>query len=138
MVSPSTALFPFPNMRLHRRPGLPLISRPHSVSLLPHGALQEVPLSFVLNFSLAVSHLNASRERFPFLSVTSISESKCLHRGASRAITGCLSSSLIPLLLSEVSLPSLRVTLIHFAVSSYEWAFRLPSSYPISDLASLE
>ena len=59
-----------------------------------------------------------------------------LHRLASRAITGCLSSSPIPLL-SEASLPPLRVTLTHFTFLSYEWALRLPTSCPISDLARL-
>ena len=56
---------------------------------------------------------------------------------ASRAITGCLSSSPIPLLFSEASLPPLRVTLTHFTISSYERALRLPTSFPISGLARL-
>ena len=60
-----------------------------------------------------------------------------LHRAASRAITGCLSSSPIPLLLSEASRPPLRVTLTHFTLLSYERAFRLPISFPISGLARL-
>ena len=55
----------------------------------------------------------------------------------SRAITGCLSSSPIPLLFSEASLPPLRVTLTHFTLLSYERALRLPTSFPISDLARL-
>ena len=60
-----------------------------------------------------------------------------LHRAASRAITGCLSSSPIPLLLTEASLPPLRVTLTHFTLFSYERALRLPTSFPISGLARL-
>ena len=60
-----------------------------------------------------------------------------LHRAASRAITGCLSSSPIPLLLTEASLPPLRVTLTHFTLFSYEQALRLPTSFPISGLARL-
>ena len=60
-----------------------------------------------------------------------------LHRAASRAITGCLSSSPIPLLLSEASLPPLRVTLTHFTLLSYEQALRLPTCFPISGLARL-
>ena len=59
-----------------------------------------------------------------------------LHRAASRAISTCLSSSPIPLL-SEASLPPLRVTLTHFVLSSYERALRLPTSYPISELTRL-
>ena len=61
-----------------------------------------------------------------------------LHRAASRAITGCLSSYPIPLLLTEASLPPLRVTLTHFTLFSYERALRLPTSFPISGLARLE
>ena len=54
---------------------------------------------------------------------------------ASRAITGCLSSIPIPHILSEASLPPLRVTLTHFTLSSYEHNLRLPTSFPISGLA---
>ena len=57
-------------------------------------------------------------------------------RVASRAITGCLSSSPIPLL-SKASLPPLRVTLTHFTLLSYERALRLPITFPISGLARL-
>ena len=60
---------------------------------------------------------------FPFLSATNITKLERLHRAASRAITGCLSSSPIPLLLS--------------VASSYERALRLPTSFPISGLARL-
>ena len=49
----------------------------------------------------------ASRGWFPFLSGTNIIKLKHLHQAASRAITGCLPSSPIPLLLSEASLPPL-------------------------------
>ena len=69
---------------------------------------------------------------FPFLSVTNITKLECFHQAASRAIIGCLSSSPIPLLLSEASLPPLRVTLTHFTLSSYERALRLPTSFPIT------
>ena len=78
----------------------------------------------------------ASPGWFPFLSATNITKLECLHRGASRTITGCLSCSPIPLL-SEASLPSLRVTLTHFTLFSYERALRLPTSFPISGLARL-
>ena len=74
---------------------------------------------------------------FLFLSVTNITKLEDLHRAASRAITGCLSSSPIPFLLSEAFLPTLRVTLTHFTLSSYERALRLPTSFPISGLARL-
>ena len=79
----------------------------------------------------------ASPGWFPFLSATNITKLERLHRAASRAITGCLSSSPIPLLLSEASLSPLRVTLTHFTVFSYERALRHPTSFPISGLARL-
>ena len=72
------------------------------------------------------------------VSVTNLTKLERLHRAASRAITGCLSTSPIPLLLLEASLPPLRVTLTHFTLSSYDQPLRLPTSYPISDLARLE
>ena len=79
----------------------------------------------------------ASPGWFPFLSATNLTKLERLHRAASRAITGCFSSSLIPLLLSEASLPPLRVTLTHFTLFSYERALRLPTSIPISGLVRL-
>ena len=79
----------------------------------------------------------ASPGWFPFLSATNFTKLERLHRAANRAITGCLSSSPIPLLLSEASLPPLRVTLTHFTLFYYERALRLPTSFPISDLARL-
>ena len=79
----------------------------------------------------------ASPGWFPFLSATNITKLEHLHRAASRAITGCLSSSPIPLLLTEASLPPLRVTLTHFTLFSYERALRLPTSFSISGLVRL-
>ena len=79
----------------------------------------------------------ASPRWFPFLRITNITILECLHRAASRAITGCLSSCPIPLLLSKASLPPLQVTLSHFTLFSYEWAISLPTSFPISGLSRL-
>ena len=79
----------------------------------------------------------ASPGWFPFLGATNITKLERLHRAASRAIIGCLSSYPIPLLLTEASLPPLRVTLSHFTLLSYERALRLPTSFPISGLAKL-
>ena len=79
----------------------------------------------------------ASPGWFPFLCATNLTKLERLHRAASRAITGCLSSSPIPMLLSEASLHPLRVTLTHFTLFSYEQALRLPTSFPISGLARL-
>ena len=94
------------------------------------GPLQGVHLSFAQSFSLA-PFTYASSKWFPFLSVTNVTKLERLHRVASRAITGCLLSSLIPLLLTEASLAPLLVTLAHFAVSSYERTLRLPAFFPI-------
>ena len=79
----------------------------------------------------------ASPGWFPFLGVANITRLGCLRREASRAVSGCLSSSPIPLLLSGASLPRLRVTLTHFTILSYGWALRLPASFLVSDLARL-
>ena len=77
----------------------------------------------------------ASPGWFPFVSVTNITKMERLHRAANRAITGCLSFSPNPLLLSEASLPSLRITLAHVTLLFYERALRLPTSFSISCLA---
>ena len=79
----------------------------------------------------------ASPGWFHFLSATNLTKLERLHRAASRAIIGWLSSSPIPLLLSEAPLPPLRVTRTHSNRSSYERALRLPTSFPISGLARL-
>ena len=79
----------------------------------------------------------ASPEWFPFLSATNITKLERFYRPASRAITGCLSFTPIPLLLSEASLPPPRVIMTHFTLSSYNRALLLPTSFPISGLARL-
>ena len=79
----------------------------------------------------------ASPGWFPVFSVTNITKLEGLHRAASCIITGCLSSSSIPLLLSEASLHPLRVTLTPFTLLFYKRALRLPTSFPISGLARL-
>ena len=79
----------------------------------------------------------ASPGWFPFLSATNITKLERLHRAASRAIIDCLSSSPIPLPLTEASLPPLRVTLTHFTLFSYERALRISTSFPISGFARL-
>ena len=95
-----------------------------------------VPLSSVQSFFSAPSHVCFTR-MVCFLKRYQFHQTGMLHRVASRAITGCLSSSFIPLLLSKASLPPLRVILTHFILSSYERALRLPTSFPISGLARL-
>ena len=120
-----------------RRPNSSHVSRPYAVFLLPHGAPLWSLSLFCINLFLDPFSLYASPGWFPFLSITNITTLKRLHRAASHTITGCLSSSPIPLLLSEKSLSPLQVTLTHFTLSSYERALRLPTSFPISGLARL-
>ena len=62
------------------------------------------------------------------LSITNFTKLESFHQAASRAITGCLSSSPISLLLFEASL-LLRITLTHFTLSSYERALRFPTIF---------
>ena len=95
------------------------------------------PLSLLYKSFLWPLLTYASPGWLPFLSTTNFTKLERLHQAASRTITGCLSSSPIPLLLSEASLPPLRVTLTHFTLLSYEQALRLPTSFPISGLARL-
>ena len=78
-----------------------------------------------------------SPEWFPFLSATNFTKLERLHRAPSGAITGCLSSFSIPLLLSQASLPPLPVTQTHFTLLTYERALRLPTSFAILGLARL-
>ena len=95
------------------------------------------PLSLLYKSFLQPLFTYTSPRWFPFLSATNITKLECLHQAASRAITRCLSSSPIPLLLSEASLPPLRVTLTHFTLFSYEHALHLSTSFPISNLTRL-
>ena len=74
---------------------------------------------------------------FHFLSAITSTKLERLHRAASRAITGCLSSSSISLLFSKASLAPLRVTLTHFTLFSHERALRLSTSFSVSGSARL-
>ena len=112
------------------------MSSPYAVSLLPHGPPKEF-LSLLYKSFLWPLLTYASPGWFPFLSATNFTKLERLHRAASRAITGCLSSSPIPLLFTEASLPLLRVTLTHFTLFSHERALRLPTSFSILGLARL-
>ena len=58
-----------------------------------------------------------------------------MHRSSCRVITGCLSSTPIPLLHIEALFPPLRVTLTHQSFSFFERAIRLPPTFPIASLA---
>ena len=73
---------------------------------------------------------------FPFSFPTYITSVERMHRSSCRVITGCLSSTPIPLLHIELLLPPLRVTLTHQLLSFFERALRLPSTFPIASLAN--
>ena len=78
----------------------------------------------------------ASPGWFPFSSPTHITSVERMHRSSCRVITGCLSSTPIPLLHIEALLPPLRVTLTHQSLSFFERVLRLPSTFPIASLAN--
>ena len=107
------------------------------MSLLPHGAPLKKSLFVLYKAFLRLLLTYSSPGWFPFLSATNFTKLERLHRAASRAITGCLSSSPIPVLLFEASIPPLRVTLTHFTLLSYERALRFLTSFPLSGLARL-
>ena len=114
----------------------PCLKALHCISASSWGPSKE-SLSLLYKSFLRSFFTYASPGWFPILSATNFTKLESLHRAASRAITSCLSSSPIPLLLSEASLPPLRVTLTHFTLLFYERALRLPTSFPISGLARL-
>ena len=68
---------------------------------------------------------------FFFSSPTHIISVERMHRSSCRVITGCLSSTPIPLLHIEALLPPLRVTLTQQSLS-FERALRLPPTFPIA------
>ena len=135
--SPLTALFPFLNMYLGCKPNSFRVSSPYAVFLCFLMGTSKESLSLLYKAFLRSLLTYASPEWFSFLSVTNITKLERLHREASCAITGCLSFSPISLLLSEASLPLLRVNPTHFTLSSYERALRLLTSFSISGLARL-
>ena len=134
--SPSTALFPFLNVSSLRAKFFPRLKALRCISASSWGPSKE-SLSLLYKPFIRSLLTYTSPGRFPFPSAANVTKLERLHRAASRATTGCLSSSRIPLLLSEASLPPLRVTLTHFALLLYERALRLPTSLPISGLARL-
>ena len=78
----------------------------------------------------------ASPGWFPFSSPTHITSVERMHRSSCGVITGCLSSTPIPLLHIEALLPPLRVTLTHQSLSFFERALHLPPTFPIASLAN--
>ena len=114
----------------------PCLKALHCISASSWGPSKK-SLSLLYKSFLRLLLTYASPGWFPFLSATNVTKLERLHQATSRAITSCLSSSPISLLLTEVSLPPLQVTLIHFTLFSYERALCLSTSFPISGLARL-
>ena len=79
----------------------------------------------------------ASPGWFPYTYAKHLQPLEALHHSACRAITGCVSSSPTSLLLLEAGLPPLSLVLTSQSLSFYERALRLPSSFPLSSIASL-
>ena len=79
----------------------------------------------------------ASPGWYPFIYAKHLQPLEALHHSACRAMTGCLSTSPVPLLLLEAGLPPLSVILTSQTLSFFERALRLPSSFPLSSLAKL-
>ena len=105
--------------------------------MLPHGAHLRKSLSVLYKSFLRSLLTYVLPEWFSFLNATDSTKLERLHRAASHAITGCLSSFPLLLLHSEGSLPPLRVTLIHFTLLSYERALCFSTSFSISGLVRL-
>ena len=68
----------------------------------------------------------------PLIHITSVAR---MHRSFCRVITGCLSSTSIPLLHLETLLSPFRVTFTHQCPSFFKSALRLPLSFPLAFLA---
>ena len=77
--------------------------------------------------------------RFPklvsFLTPTHITSMERMHRFSRRIITGCLSSTLIPLLHLEALLPHCVSPPLSILFSYFKSALRLPSSFSFAFLA---
>ena len=135
--SPLTALFPFLNTSSLMAKFFPRLKALRCISASSWGPSMEC---LYLLYKAFLRHLltYASPGWFPFLSVTNITKLERLHQAASRAITGCLLSSPIPILPSEASLPLLRVTLTHFALSSISEHFVSQPPFPFLIWPDLE
>ena len=67
--SPSTALFPFLNLYLHKRPSCSRVSRPYSKFLLPHGAPLRSPSLFHINLFFGPFSLMLHPDGFLYLAL---------------------------------------------------------------------
>ena len=124
----------FPRLKALRRisasswgPSKQSLSVLHKAFLLPL-------LTYASTIMLSLPSLLCFHSLLTYASFGPFSLVLLFHRAASRVITSCLSSSPIPFLLSEASLPPIRVTLTHFTLSSYEQALCLPTFFSISCL----
>ena len=104
--SPSTTLFHFKACIFAEGQVFPRVKTISCISASSWGPSKE-SLSVLYKSFLRPLLTYASPGWFPFMSTTNFTKLECLHRAASRALTGCLSSCPIPLLLTEASLPPL-------------------------------
>ena len=100
------------------------------------GILRRSPI-FTAQAFLETDLTYASLGWFPFLNITYVTNLERPHQAASHATSSCLSFFIISLF-SETSLPPLHVALTTFALSLYERALGLPTSFPISGVAGRE
>ena len=103
---------------------------------LPPGVHQKNPYLPYTKPSFAPSLHTLPQAGFPsHLLLTSPPWRRCIDLPV-RVITGCLSSTPIPLLHIEALLPPLRVTLTHQSLFFFEQALRLPSTFSLASLAN--
>ena len=107
----------------------------HSIASASWGPLKESLCTLCKAFIRPILNY-ASPGWFPFSAPTHITSVERIHRSFCRVITGCLSSTPIPLLHIEALLPPLRITLTHQFLSFFERALRLPSTFPLASQAN--
>ena len=109
-----------------------------ALSPLHPEAHQKNPYVPYIKLSFVPSLLTLIQAGFPsHLLPTSPPWIGCMHNPSScRVITGCLSSTPIPLLHIEALLPPLRFTFTHQSLSFFERSLRLPSTFSLASLAN--
>ena len=113
-------------------------SRPYLVSLLPYGDPLRSHSLFSTKLFFGPFSLILHPDGFLFLALPTSPNWNAFAERLFAPSPVASRAPPIPLILFEASLPNLLATLIHFALSSYERALCLPTSFPISGLARLE
>ena len=126
----------FPHSSALRSSLYPRLRSLRAVSSASWGPSKESLASIYKAFLLPVLTY-ASPGWFPFIYAKYLQPLEAAHNSASRAITGCYATTPTSLLLLEAGLSPLSCTLTHQSLTYFERALRLPSSFPVSSLASL-